>query len=144
MKEETILIKDLTGVKDFAKKFVELYLQEYKKVFFYGDLGAGKTTFIKFLCEFLGVKESTASPTFALIHQYPIVNAILVVHHADLYRLETTEEAYNVGLEELLYDENYLFVEWPQIVEPLVPKKMLYVQIRVDNKNTRLFTIKKS
>ena len=142
MKSKTITICGLEELSDFADELVHDFLGDYKKVLFYGEMGAGKTTFIKMLCKALGVETVTASPTFALVHQYPIKNSPLLIHHADLYRLEQAKEAFDIGIEELFYDENYFFVEWPELLEQFIPIKVLYIKIDTINEDCRRFEIK--
>lgn len=141
MEGKAITICSLKELEIFANDFAQDYLSQYRKVLFYGEMGAGKTTFIKLLCKALGVEKTTASPTFALIHQYPLHDSQLVVHHADLYRLNHPEEAFDIGVEELFYDENYFFVEWPEFVEQFAPNEMLYVNIEAVDEFCRKFSI---
>lgn len=141
MKEKISLICNLEELAALSAELVQDYLPNYKKILFYGEMGAGKTTFIKMLCKGLGVEETTASPTFALIHQYPIKDSQLLVHHADLYRLNRSEEAYDIGVEELFYDENYFFVEWPELLEQFIPEEVLCIHIEVIEEQCRKFTI---
>lgn len=110
-----------------------------KKVAFLGQIGAGKTTFIKLLCQALGVKTVTSSPTFSIINQYEIEEAL--VHHIDLYRLKSEEEAFSIGLMELLEDNSYCFIEWPSLVENYFPESALWLKISVDEHETRTFDV---
>ena len=91
---------------------------------FEGDLGAGKTTFIKALCAELGVTEPVTSPTYALANEYGYIDHNghhRLVHHLDLYRLNHLEEALGIGIEEYLSGQDYCFVEWPAIISGLLP-----------------------
>lgn len=91
-------------------------LGQRRKVALYGDLGAGKTTFVKAFCRWLGTVEHASSPTFSLINDYAYSDnaaSPAVVHHIDLYRVKTVEEALDLGVEEMLYDPWYCFIEWP-------------------------------
>ncbi len=138
---EQIRIKNLEELEQWAAIFINNYLHISKKVLLYASMGAGKTTFVKAICKALGVTEKTASPTFALVHQYHIENSPLQVHHADLYRLKHTEEAFDIGIEDLFYDENYLFIEWPELIEPLLPLQgIIYLKIE-EEKGDRIFTV---
>lgn len=96
---------------------------------FHGELGAGKTTFIKALCEYLGVKDAMSSPSFSLVNEYrdALNNP---VYHFDLYRLKSSEEAFDIGMEEYLYSGNYCFVEWPERAEELLPEETIHVTIK--------------
>jgi tRNA threonylcarbamoyladenosine biosynthesis protein TsaE len=88
-----------------------------KIILFSGSLGAGKTTLIKAICHQLGVKENTASPTFAIVHEYAGKENIF---HFDLFRINTLQELIDLGFAEYLESETYIFIEWPQIAEPLL------------------------
>ncbi|BDS12953.1 tRNA (adenosine(37)-N6)-threonylcarbamoyltransferase complex ATPase subunit type 1 TsaE [Aureispira anguillae] len=114
-------------------------LKERKKVAFLGEIGAGKTTFIKLLCQALGVQDVTSSPTFSIINQYQSQTEL--VHHIDLYRLKSEEEAFSIGLMELLEDESYCFIEWPNIIESYFPEKAVWIQITAKETGVRIFDI---
>lgn len=98
---------------------------------FFAPMGAGKTTFIKALCKQLQIEEEAVSPTFALINEYS--SPIGSVYHFDFYRLKNTEEAYDIGTDEYLESGNYCFLEWPQVVEGLLPLHYVRVDIAVDS-----------
>ena len=105
-----------------------------RKIALYGEMGAGKTTLVKALCQHLGVEGNTASPTFSLVNQYRYAAAdgsIHLFHHLDLYRLRSSQEAFDIGLEDLLYDPWYCVIEWPQLAEPLFPADMVRVEIEI-------------
>lgn len=104
---------------------VENALNGRKKIALYGEMAAGKTTFTSAFCRYLGAESDAASPTFSLINQYHYLDAAgqsLLIHHLDLYRLKTLEEALDIGVEDLLHDPYYCIIEWPQIIEPLLPE----------------------
>jgi tRNA threonylcarbamoyladenosine biosynthesis protein TsaE len=103
-----------------------------KKMAFYGDIGAGKTTLIQAICKQLSVQEAVVSPTFALVHEYSFTNALNVtelIYHLDLYRLKNIQEALDIGVEDLLYNEHYTFIEWPELVEDLLPEETIRIKI---------------
>ncbi len=111
-----------------------------RKIALYGEMGAGKTTLVKAICQYLGVRENTASPTFSLVNQYTYVEAggsVSIFHHLDLYRLRTAQEAFEIGLEEILYDPWYCVIEWPQLAEQLLPEDAVRVEIEVLGKTQR-------
>ncbi len=92
-----------------------------KKVFaLYGEMGAGKTTLIKGFCKVLKVTDNTSSPTYSLVNEYNTSDDEKV-YHFDLYRLKSLKEALDVGCEEYFFSGNYCFIEWPQLVEDIVP-----------------------
>jgi len=111
-----------------------------RKVALYGDMGAGKTTLVNAFCTFLGVQEHTSSPTFSLINEYRYVDADGMpsfVHHLDLYRLNRIEELLDIGVEDLLDDPWYCFIEWPQLAEPLLPKDTVKIQLEILSETAR-------
>lgn len=111
------LIISLEKIEIAAKKFIDL-LKDKTVVAFHGNLGAGKTTFIKAVCKQLGVEENVSSPTFSIINQYTAVN-YKRVFHIDLYRVKDNEEAVNAGVEECIYSGDTCFIEWPERVSIL-------------------------
>lgn len=95
---------------------------------FFGQMGAGKTTLIKKICEKLGVNGIVQSPTFSIVNEYT-TQARKTIYHFDLYRLKNETEAYDIGVEEYLYSGNYCFFEWPEKIESLWPDEYLEIQI---------------
>lgn len=112
---------------------------EYPVVAFRGDLGAGKTTLIKNMCNLLGLKEAVNSPTFSIVNEYKLVENKSVFHF-DFYRLESEDEAYDIGVEDYFYEGNLCLIEWPSKIESLLPEKRIEVYIEIANKG-REFTI---
>ncbi len=109
-------------------------LAGHRKIALYGEMGAGKTTLVKAICQHLGVRENTASPTFSLVNQYSYLEAdgsISLFHHLDLYRLGSAQEAFDIGLEDLLYDPWYCVIEWPQWAEQMLPENALRLEIEI-------------
>ena len=107
-----------------------------KRVFlFEGDMGAGKTTFIKAFCEQLHVEDLVSSPTFSIVNEYQYPGGL--VYHFDFYRLKSETEAYDLGYEDYFYSGNYCFIEWPSKIENLWPEGALMVSIRVLNDQKR-------
>ncbi|WP_152269355.1 tRNA (adenosine(37)-N6)-threonylcarbamoyltransferase complex ATPase subunit type 1 TsaE [Agriterribacter humi] len=110
---------------------------------FHGEMGVGKTTFIKALCAAKGVTAHVSSPTFSLINEYSYSEGNLLKHifHIDLYRLKDEEEAVNAGIEDCLYSGNICFVEWPQKTPSLLPESRVDIYMHAVNNNTRLLKI---
>ncbi len=94
-----------------------------------GELGAGKTTFIQHLCRQLDVEDAVTSPTFSIVNEYRIGPSGDPVYHLDLYRLRHLEEALQIGIEEYLYSGYYCFVEWPELIETLLPEDTVRLSI---------------
>ena len=105
-----------------------------RKIALYGEMGAGKTTFVKAFCKYLGVESNTASPTFSLVNQYKYHlpdGTTALFHHLDLYRLRNASEAFDIGLEDMLYDSWYCVIEWPQIVESMLAADAAKINIDI-------------
>lgn len=136
---DKLLIHNLAGLPDAARSFLEK--NRDKKVFaFYGDLGAGKTTFIKALCNELNVIDIVSSPTFSIINEYQNEQG-MVIYHMDFYRLEKKEEALEIGLEDYFSTNNYCFIEWPERIDELLPNQTTYVKIARNADNERVLEI---
>jgi tRNA threonylcarbamoyladenosine biosynthesis protein TsaE len=103
---------------------------------FYGTMGAGKTTFIQSLCRALGSVDLVTSPSFAIINEYTTSNGS-PVYHFDFYRIKNMEEAYDLGYEDYFYSNEYCLIEWPERVEPLLPKSHVAVSIEITTHDTR-------
>jgi tRNA threonylcarbamoyladenosine biosynthesis protein TsaE len=133
-------VKSINELKDAAKQLIEFGDKE--KIFlFYGDMGAGKTTLIKSLCESLGVRESVTSPTFSIVNEYEREGTR--IFHFDFYRLKNQSEALDMGYEEYFYSGNYCFIEWPEKIADLLPPHYIRVSIQVLDSNERLLTCDK-
>lgn len=123
-------IPDIDSVPAVAAEFLQA--AGSNRIFaFHGDLGAGKTTFIKALCEQLGVKDAMSSPSFSIVNEYHAYGKS--VYHFDLYRLRKPEEAFDIGMEEYLYSGNYCFVEWPEMAGEILPEETVHVFISEQN-----------
>ncbi len=109
---------------------------------FEGKMGAGKTTFIKQLCQDLGTNDIVNSPTFALVNVYDVDGDVPHVYHFDCYRVKDINEAISFGAEDYLYSGNYCFIEWPDIIAPLLPDDTVYISITERPDTTRQLTIK--
>ncbi|PWS27865.1 tRNA (adenosine(37)-N6)-threonylcarbamoyltransferase complex ATPase subunit type 1 TsaE [Pedobacter yonginense] len=138
MKIEVYNLLDLTNV---AKQLIEFAATE--KIFvFEGDMGAGKTTFIKKLCEALGVSDVVSSPTYSIVNEYESPNG--QVFHFDFYRIKDIQEAYDLGYEEYFYGGAFCLIEWPERVKELLPDHYIKVEIAVGDDNQRIFSFSKA
>lgn len=111
-----------------------------KKIALYGEMGAGKTTFAKVFARIVGVVADTSSPTFSLVNAYPLTDdqgRQGVLHHLDLYRLRHIQEVLDIGIDEILYDSWYCLIEWPQIIESVLPDDTARITIEALNEHTR-------
>lgn len=124
---------ELSGIDAVAAAVINA--MKHKIITLEGPMGAGKTTFIKALCKQLGIKETISSPTFSLINVYQ--EAHTRVYHFDCYRLNDTEEALDFGAEEYLNSTDYCFVEWPEIIESLLPRERHHLKISPINDRIR-------
>lgn len=123
----TLEINSLNQIHQVARTFLQA--TKGKTVFaFYGSMGAGKTSFIKAICEELGVKDVINSPTFAIVNEYSIPDGSSA-YHFDFYRIRKIEEAFDLGYEEYFYSGQYCFIEWPEMIESLLPEGFLAVRI---------------
>ncbi len=131
-----IEISDLKDIKRAASTFLKE--MGHNKVFaFYGSMGAGKTTFIKALCEEMGVTETVSSPTFAIINEYRDKKGTPIFHF-DFYRINKLEEAFDFGYEDYFYSGNLCFIEWPELVETILPENTVRIAIRVTDDGHRI------
>lgn len=134
-----LIINDISGINKAAGQFIAEIGDE--KVFaFYGAMGAGKTTFIKAVCEELGVLETIASPTFAIINEYRDSKGNSI-YHFDFYRINKLEEVFDFGYEDYFYSGNLCFIEWPELVEPLLPDNAVKVYITETDNGKRTLTV---
>ena len=128
-------IENLDTIHKTAKEFIAA-MGEKTVFLFYGSMGAGKTTFIRAICEELGVKESINSPTFAIVNEYRSATAELI-YHFDCYRIKELEEALDFGFEAYMECGALCFIEWPENVEELLPGDVVNVNITVAEDGTR-------
>jgi tRNA threonylcarbamoyladenosine biosynthesis protein TsaE len=135
---QKLIAHNIADLEQIAEELLPI-IKERKKVAFIGEIGAGKTTFIKLLCKQLGVKGNTSSPTFSIINEYEATDDI--IHHIDLYRLKSADEAFSIGLMELFEENSYCFVEWPSIVESDFPEATIWIKITTNKKLERIFDI---
>lgn len=127
------------GLADAAKWLIDQ--AGNKRVFvFQAPMGAGKTTFIKAICEHLQVEDSTSSPTFSIVNEYRSEHG--PIYHFDFYRLKQEQEAFDLGYEEYFYSGDYCFIEWPEKIPNLIPEDAALVKIEVSNDQSRTIILK--
>ena len=122
-----IKIDSIDSIQEAAKEFVA-QMGDNKVFAFYGKMGAGKTTFIKAICEELGVEDVVNSPTFAIVNEYTDGKGE-PIYHFDFYRIKKESEAYDIGFEEYVYSGHLCFMEWPELIEDLLPEDTVKVSI---------------
>lgn len=123
-----IYIRSLEDIHSAARRFIEAI--DGRTVFaFSGKMGAGKTTFIKAVCEELDVNDVVNSPTFAIVNEYFSEQLSAPVYHFDFYRIKKQAEAYDIGAEDYFYSGNLCFIEWPELVEEILPEDTVNVNI---------------
>ena len=133
-----VIINSIEELPDLAARITKAYSN--KVIAFYGDVSAGKTTFIKYLCQELGVDLSSVnSPTYAIVNEYETSGDKLIFHF-DFYRIKDENEAYDMGYENYFYSNHYCFIEWPEKITNLLPENLLRIHIE-SQANMRIFTI---
>ena len=138
------IIETIDSINTTAQEFVAAVDLRNKRrnVFaFYGKMGAGKTTFIKALCEALGVDDVVNSPTFAIVNEYHSAVLEGPVYHFDFYRIKHVEEAFDIGTDDYFYSGAPCFIEWPELIEPLLPDNAVRVEIQEMPDGRRKVTI---
>ena len=121
-----IIIQDLEHINEAAQQFIE-NIGDHTVFAFYGKMGAGKTTFIKAICEALGVDDVITSPTFAIVNEYTAEDG--PVYHFDFYRIKKLEEVYDMGFEDYFYSGALCLIEWPELIEEVLPEDAVKVSI---------------
>jgi tRNA threonylcarbamoyladenosine biosynthesis protein TsaE len=134
-----ILIKDKRYLSVAARQLLK-YSGDKKIFAFYGSMGAGKTTIIKSICKSLGARDIVSSPTFTLVNEYRTTGGESLFH-IDFYRIKKQEEVYDFGIEEYLTGDSYCFMEWPELIEELLPPETVIVRISVGNHEQRTLAI---
>ena len=132
-----IKIKDLEHIREAAQEFIS-HMGDHRVFAFYGSMGAGKTTFIKALCEELGVTDVVTSPTFAIVNEYQASDR--PIFHFDFYRIKKLEEVYDMGYEDYFYSGALCFIEWPELIEEILPDDAVRVSISEQEDGSRLVT----
>ncbi len=138
---KTIEIKSLDSIDTAAREFVEM-MGDSTVFAFYGEMGAGKTTFINAVAKALGVEDdATGSPTFAIINEYRSDTTAELIYHFDLYRLENIEEAFDIGVEDYFDSGALCLLEWPERIEDILPDDTVRVTVRVNDDDSRTIEI---
>ena len=136
-----IKIQDIEHIREAAREFIE-HIGERRVFAFYGKMGAGKTTFVKAICEELGVDDVITSPTFAIINEYTPSSLLLPpsskIFHFDFYRIKKLEEVYDMGYEDYFYSGALCFIEWPELIEEILPDDAVRVIITEQEDGSRL------
>jgi tRNA threonylcarbamoyladenosine biosynthesis protein TsaE len=133
-----IKIDSLEKIHEAARTFIQ-NMGDATVFAFYGKMGAGKTTFTKAICEVLGVEDVINSPTFAIVNEYRSAEAELI-YHFDFYRIKKIEEVYDMGYEDYFYSGALCFIEWPELVEDLLPEGTVKVTIEEKEDGSRVIT----
>jgi len=134
-----IKVSNLSELPNAAKQILE-EIKERKIIAFYGNMGAGKTTLITEICRALNVVDTISSPTFSLVNEYHTQNDEIIFHF-DFYRIEKQEEVYDFGYEEYFYSENLCLIEWPELIENLLPEDYITIKIEIIDNDSRLITV---
>lgn len=130
-----IEIREENELKEVAHVIISL-LEEHRVVCFHGEMGAGKTTLIKVICEQLGVEDSMSSPTFSIVNEYRDRDDY-PIYHFDFYRVENFQEAQDIGAEEYFYSGDLCLIEWPEMIKELIPEKHLKINVKLVGDNGR-------
>ncbi|WP_282070370.1 tRNA (adenosine(37)-N6)-threonylcarbamoyltransferase complex ATPase subunit type 1 TsaE [Olleya namhaensis] len=137
-KTDTVVIHyTLNDVEAVAKTLLETV--DSKIILFEGEMGVGKTTLIKTLIKLLGSNDVVSSPTFSIVNEYLAENQS--IYHFDLYRIEDEDELYDFGIDTYIYNHNFVFVEWPELLKPLIQDKYSVVKITLSENTSRTISI---
>jgi len=136
--KKKIVIPSETDLPQFVDTFLT-FANGRKKIMLHGEIGAGKTTFVKAFCERMKTSEVANSPTFSIINEYEYSAGL--IYHIDLYRLKSLEEALDIGIEDYLYDTNFCFIEWAKLIENILPEDVVTIYFETQNDGSRLVTM---
>ncbi len=134
-----IIIKDKKYLPEAARELLK-HTSGSKIFAFYGSMGSGKTTIIKAICEVLSATDIVSSPTFTLVNEYRTESGV-ALYHIDFYRIKKLEEVFDFGVEEYLAGDSYCFMEWPELVEDILPPETVNIRITVDSRDQRILEI---
>jgi tRNA threonylcarbamoyladenosine biosynthesis protein TsaE len=123
----------LNDIEKVAKQLIDSLAS--KTILMYGDMGVGKTTLIKAIVKLLGSQDDVSSPTFSIVNEYKGDSSL--IYHFDLYRIKDIEEAYNFGIEDYLFSDNWSIIEWPELIENMVSIRFDRVDLELNADNTR-------
>ena len=142
MKNREFFIPSVSDLPKAVKWLLE-QANGQKKIMLYGEMGAGKTTFTKAFCWHLGITDLTSSPTFSIVNEYLFLEKDVEkrLHHLDLYRLKNLDEAIDINIEDYLYDDDYCLIEWPNIIESIMPDDVLKIRLEILDNSTRKIVI---
>ena len=135
-----IKIQDIEHISEAAREFIK-HIGDHRVFAFYGTMGAGKTTFIKAVCEQLGVTDAVASPSFAIVNEYALPQPGHTIYHFDFYRINRLSEVYDIGYEDYFYSGNTCFIEWPELIEELLPLDTVRIRVTVNPDQSRTLQI---
>lgn len=138
----TIEINNIKDLQEAAKKFLG-YFSKPGVFAFYGEMGAGKTSFIQSVCKELNVLDVVTSPTFSLVNEYKSSQHGML-YHFDFYRIQTIREVFDLGYEEYFFQDQYCFIEWPEKIEPLLPESTIKVYLEVMSPGKRRLSFSNS
>lgn len=139
-----IKINSINEINEAARQFIQS-IGDHKVLAFYGKMGAGKTTFTKAICEELGVEDVITSPTFSIVNEYTTNTKLLTpnvqpIYHFDFYRIKKLDEFFDMGGEDYFYSGNICFIEWPELIEEVLPEEAVKVTIDEEEDGTRTVT----
>ncbi|MDD6804267.1 MAG: tRNA (adenosine(37)-N6)-threonylcarbamoyltransferase complex ATPase subunit type 1 TsaE [Prevotellaceae bacterium] len=135
-----IKIEKLDNIREAAKQFIA-NIGDSTVFAFYGNMGAGKTTFVKAVCEELGVDDVITSPTFSIVNEYRSEQTGELIYHFDFYRVKKIEEVYDMGFEDYFYSGALCFIEWPELCEEVLPDDTVKVSINEEPDGSRTITL---
>jgi len=135
-----IKIQSLQQLDQAAREFIRL-MSGHTIFAFYGGMGAGKTTFIKAVCEQMGVTDIITSPSFAIINEYALPQSGRSIYHFDFYRIKKLSEVYDIGYEDYFYSGNPCFLEWPELIEELLPEDTVRIHLSVNPDESRVLSL---